>query len=87
LEKHEGDPTLNTSAVELKLQLRQAIKNRIKSGVVPYEGQWFPRETVREKVRQEQTRSKRHAIGLAVLYLISVFFALLTIQLIVGLVY
>jgi hypothetical protein len=75
------------NAGSAKERIQQAIANRKRSGLVPYEGQWLPREEVRQKLQKVRRKSVQHAIELAVLYFAGIFLTVVIVELIKGLVY
>lgn len=48
--------------------LRRAMRSRLDSGLLPYDGRWVPLSDVKEEVARERKRARIHAIELILLY-------------------
>ena len=61
--------------------LRQAMRARLGSGLVPYDGRWVTPAEVEQGIRQERRRARVHAIELILLFCASAFVSLILIGL------
>jgi len=48
--------------------LHRAMRSRLDSGLLPYDGRWVPLSDVKEEVARERKRARIHAIELILLY-------------------
>lgn len=48
--------------------LHRAMRSRVDSGLLPYDGRWVPLSDVKEEVARERKRARIHAIELILLY-------------------
>lgn len=87
MDSREGMQGSNINVAVVKEQLRQVILERKKAGLVPYEGEWLPRETVREKLKAEEKKSIGHAMELTVFFIVVLLLAAILVALLWGLAY
>ena len=87
MSKDEGTQASSSNIAAMKEQLKQLVLERKKAGFVPYEGQWLPREEVRERLKQVQKKSRSHALELVILFGATLLLALVLLSLLASLVY
>jgi len=61
--------------------LRQAMRARLGSGLLPFDGRWVTPAEVEQGIRQERRRARVHAIELILLFCASSFVSLILIAL------
>ena len=62
--------------------LRQAMKARLDSGLLPYDGRWVTPVEVQQGILHERRRARVHAIELILLYCVISFASLILIALV-----
>lgn len=87
MQEPQAPPSPLTDARGFKERIRQAMKARTSAGLVPYQGQWLPREEVRKQLHGVRKTSLVRTVELVVLYIVGIVVALLTLQLLWELVY
>jgi len=71
-----ADATSSMEITELKESLRQAMRRRIETDLVPYEGQWVARSVREAKLHEDRAKARIRALELLLLYLGSAFVSL-----------
>jgi hypothetical protein len=69
-------------ATAVMAALRRAMKSRLDSGLLPYDGKWVPLSAVQEGIAQERKRAWIHAIELILLYCLNTVLSGLIIALV-----